>query len=97
MSELLTAIEWDKRNRSVGSWNDPMEFYQALVEKMELELEVSLELFPSTALYRRKIFVLKEHILLFSSVYKQDQYAAGDWAKMVVPFKNTFSSRVKET
>ena len=55
MSELLTAIEWDKRDRGVGLWNDPMEFYQALVQKLEVELEVSWRIFSSATLYRRKI------------------------------------------
>ena len=40
MSQLFTAIEWDKKDRGVGWWNDPMEFYHVLLDKMELELEV---------------------------------------------------------
>lgn len=40
VSELLTSIDWDKSDRGVGWWNNTMEFYQALLEKLELEMEV---------------------------------------------------------
>ncbi|KAJ7365603.1 hypothetical protein OS493_002306 [Desmophyllum pertusum] len=39
MAELLTAVEWDQGGRGVGVWNDPMEFLETLLEKMQEELE----------------------------------------------------------
>ena len=41
LSRLFTAIDWDKKHRGVGWWNDPDEFYRVLLEKLELEMEVS--------------------------------------------------------
>lgn len=42
VAELLTAIDWDKKDRGVGFWNDTMEFYQVLLEKLEVEMEVTV-------------------------------------------------------
>ena len=42
VAELLTAIDWDKKDRGVGLWNDTMEFYQVLLEKLEVEMEVTV-------------------------------------------------------
>ncbi|CAH3189326.1 unnamed protein product [Porites lobata] len=42
VAELLTAIDWDKKDRGVGFWNDTMVFYQVLLEKLEVEMEVTV-------------------------------------------------------